>query len=70
MELLQKQPAESPVLLRVSEASRMLAISTRQMRDLTKEGLFSPIRLGAWVRYSRQALEAWIMAQQQSTRTV
>ena len=60
---------ESPMLLTMAEAARLLAISPRQMHDLTKEGRFVPIRLGRSVRFSKQAIEAWIQSQHSATET-
>jgi len=53
---------EGPLLLRVDEAARLLAIGTTLAYELVGRGDLPSIRLGRSVRVPRAALEAWIAA--------
>jgi excisionase family DNA binding protein len=47
----------APILLRVSEAARLLSISRSTMYQLTASGKVPVVRLGGTVRVPRRALE-------------
>ena len=48
------------ILLRSSEAARLLAISPRTLHDLTRTGVLQCVRVGRSVRYSPKILEEWV----------
>ena len=50
-----------PILIRPDEAARRLAISLRQLRELTVRGRIPVVRLGRSVRYSLEALQSWAL---------
>lgn len=54
------QSSSAPLLLRVSEAARLLGVSRSTMYQLVASGSVPVIRIGRSVRVSRPALEAWI----------
>lgn len=61
----QQQPTpergvNSQMLMRPSEAAKALAISTKTLFNLTKEGRISCVRIGRTVRYDPAVLKEWI----------
>lgn len=53
--------SESPQLLDVRAVAALLGCSPRHVYRLADAGKMpAPVRLGALVRWSRQAIEAWI----------
>lgn len=55
-----------PILLRPAETARLLAISPRKLWELTNQGALPALRIGRCLRYSRDALMAWV--EKQATR--
>jgi excisionase family DNA binding protein len=55
----------APVLLRLDEAARFLAMSPRKLKYLTSRGLIPAVRNGRWVRYHVVDLTAWLEAAKQ-----
>jgi excisionase family DNA binding protein len=54
-------PANSPALLDVQAVARLLGCSARHVYRLADGGQMpQPLKLGALVRWSRQAIEEWI----------
>jgi excisionase family DNA binding protein len=49
-----------PSLIKPAEAAQMLAIGKRALWARTKSGEIPHIKIGKSVRYSVEALEAWI----------
>lgn len=59
-ELPPKDARREPMLLRASEAARMLAISQRHLFTLSREGEIPCVRHGHLVRYSLDTIREWI----------
>lgn len=53
------QPGE-PMLLRPSEAARLLAISPRKLWELTNTREVPSVRIGRCLRYPREELSTWV----------
>ena len=51
-----KVSSENSLTISTEEAAEMLGVCPRTVRNLTKRGTLSAIRLGSCVRYSREAL--------------
>jgi excisionase family DNA binding protein len=62
-------PAE-PLLLRPPQAAEALAISERQLWQLTHDGAIHAIRIGRSVRYDLDDLRAFIAARKSKANTV
>jgi excisionase family DNA binding protein len=59
------RPVEpEPLLLEPREAARMLRISERTLNTYTMNGTLPVTRIGRSVRYSPDALRAWIAKQE------
>ena len=56
----QNSPASEPLLLRVADAARQLAVSRSQAYALISEGALPAVRLGQSLRIPRAALVALI----------
>lgn len=54
------EPATEPLLLRPSEAARLLAISPRKLWELTNMREVPSIRIGRCLRYPREGLVDWV----------
>ena len=52
--------ANEPLLLRPSEAAKLLAISPRKLLELTNMREVPVVRIGRCLRYPREDLRAWI----------
>ena len=52
--------ANEPLLLRPSEAARMLAISPRKLWELTNTREVPSVRIGRCLRYPREGLGSWV----------
>ena len=63
--LVHKTLADMPRLLRVAEASRVLAISPRKLWSLTNCGDIPCVRIGRSVRYDPLDLSNWIESKKQ-----
>jgi excisionase family DNA binding protein len=57
------------LLLRVSEAAGMLAVSRSKMYELIKEGEIPCVRLGASIRIPTEPLLGWIAQNTSSAST-
>jgi len=57
-------PTHEVLLLRPSEAARVLAISPRKLWELTNMCEVPVIRIGRCLRYPREALQAWVAGRQ------
>jgi excisionase family DNA binding protein len=53
---------DSPLLVAPDKAAKMLGISVRTLFRLNKSGEIPAVRIGASVRYSPQALDAWVQS--------
>ena len=51
---------DPPILLKASEASRLLALSPRKLWELTNRKEIPSVRIGRSLRYDRRDLMAWI----------
>lgn len=51
-------------LLTAAEIAEMLAVPERWVRDHTRSGRIPAVRLGRYVRYRREAVLAWVEAQE------
>lgn len=51
---------EPTLLVTRKEAARLLAVSESHLKDLTREGVFPAVRLGASLRYQRRDIEETI----------
>lgn len=56
----QQPSTNEPMLLRPSEAARMLAISPRKLWELTNTNEVPSVRIGRCLRYPREELSAWV----------
>jgi excisionase family DNA binding protein len=57
------EPAATPALLDVRAVAKLLGCSTRHVYRLSDGGQMpAPLKLGALVRWRRQAIEDWIAA--------
>jgi excisionase family DNA binding protein len=56
--------ARAALLWRPREAARALGISQRLLWQLTRDGAVPCVRIGRAVRYSPQALKAWVAGQE------
>jgi excisionase family DNA binding protein len=62
-------PPQLKLLLTTREAAVILSISERTLWSLTwPRGPLRPVRLGRSVRYSAEALRAWVQSQQGGTQ--
>jgi excisionase family DNA binding protein len=59
---------DSPLLLRVPEAARMLGIARSLAYEMARDGRLPAIHIGKAVRIPRRRLEAWIEAQTDEER--
>ncbi len=57
--------ADEPLLLRTSEAAKLLQISERKLYYLLKDGTIPCVRFGRSVRVSRSAILCYIREQEQ-----
>jgi len=48
----------------------MLSVPERWVREHTRSGLIPHVRLGRYVRYRREAVLAWVEAQERGRRGV
>ena len=53
-------PRPEPLLLRPAEAARLLAISPRNLWELTNAREVPVIRIGRSLRYPTEELRAWV----------
>ncbi|HTN77710.1 MAG TPA: helix-turn-helix domain-containing protein [Pirellulaceae bacterium] len=53
-------PVAEDLLIRQSDAARMLAISDRKLWSLTKQGIVPCVKVGKTVRYSPEALREFV----------
>lgn len=51
---------DTPLLLRVPEAARMLGIARSLAYEMARDGRLPAVRIGKAVRVPRRRLEAWI----------
>jgi excisionase family DNA binding protein len=56
----QTTPLDSGALLRPEEAARFLRVSERTLWELSRQGKLECVRVGRSVRYSREALAAFV----------
>jgi excisionase family DNA binding protein len=47
-------------LLEAKDVAELLSVPVSWVRDTTRQGEMPCVRLGRYVRYERQAVEAWI----------
>jgi excisionase family DNA binding protein len=53
-------PPDAPLLLRVSEAAKLLGVSRSKTYELVASGQVPVVRIGRSVRVVRRELEQWI----------
>jgi excisionase family DNA binding protein len=51
-------------LLNAAEVGELLAVPESWIREYTRSGLLPHIQLGRYVRYRREAVLAWVAAQE------
>jgi excisionase family DNA binding protein len=57
-------------LLTADEVAEMLSVPTSWVRESTRSGAMPHVRLGRYVRYDPQAVEAWLQECRQPGRPV
>lgn len=57
-------PPQDSLLLRPSDAAKLLAISPRKLWELTNTGEVPVVRIGRCLRYPREELRLWISKRQ------
>jgi predicted DNA-binding transcriptional regulator AlpA len=57
---MKKPEPEPPILLSGKQAAKLLNITDRHLFNLTRQGLFKRVKLGASSRYLRADIEAVI----------
>lgn len=61
---MKSEPVTEPLLIGEVEAARLLAVHPNTLRNWRGAGLIPFLKIGAAVRYSPQALRAWITERQ------
>lgn len=51
---------DAALLLTADDVADILGVSTRWVNDRTRSGEIPHVRLGRYVRYQREQVEAWI----------
>jgi excisionase family DNA binding protein len=51
-------------LLTAAEVAELLGVPVRWVRDAARNGLVPHVRLGRYVRFRREAVEAWVTEQE------
>lgn len=51
-------------LLAACEVAELLSVPERWVREHTRSGAIPHVRLGRYVRYRREAVEAWLVEQE------